>query len=177
MARRRRKPLSLIAWLLGVIISVSGAYIIYQVRVATIENMAQRQIERSHAAIQKIQQQQQARRQLAAPQPMTRPEERAVQHERAVAARLRQAEVAEAARAKEEAWNRYYQPPKACICPESVSRTLACEASERKTRRQFEAAWANGQLQTHQEQQGYASQQQQDTKPEPYFMMRPTSQQ
>lgn len=150
MARRRRKPLSPINWLLGVIISVSGAYLIYQVRVAAVENMAQRQIERSQAAIQKIQQKQQAEQRQVAPQPVIIPEQLALQQERAVAARLRQAEIAAAARAKEEAWDRYYQPPKACIYPESDGRKLACEASERKTRRQFEAAWTNGQLQAKQ---------------------------
>lgn len=66
-----------IAWVPGVIISVSGAYIVYQVRVAALKNMAKRQIERSHAAIQKIQQQQQARRleQQAPPSPRAQQDE------------------------------------------------------------------------------------------------------
>ena len=145
MARRRRKPSSPIAWLLGVIISVSGAYIIYQMRVAAIENMAQRQIERSQAAIQKIQQQQQARRELQAQAPSINPEERARLQ---VAARLRQAELAAAARAKEEAWARFYQPPYSCIYPESNKRAAVCDAAESRNRKQFEADWASGQLQT-----------------------------
>lgn len=147
MARRHRKPLSPIAWLLGVIITVSGAYIIYQVRVAAVENMAQRQIERSQAAIQKIQQQQQARRELQAQAPSINPEERARQQ---VAARLRQAELAAAARAKEKAWERFYLPPRTCVYPESNQRADVCHAWEGKARQQFEDAWAAGQLQAKQ---------------------------
>ncbi|MCM2317826.1 MAG: hypothetical protein NDI93_00675 [Pseudomonas sp.] len=152
MARRRRKPLSPIAWLLAVIISVSGAYIVYQVRVAAIENMAQRQIERSQAAIQKIQQQQQARQNLAAPGPTLSQDELARQvapeqqrqAERVVAARLRQAELA----AKDDAWDRFYQPPRACMYPESDQRKQVCDASAIKAREEFEKAWAVGQLQS-----------------------------
>lgn len=45
-----------IAWLLGLISSILDAYIIiYQVRVEAVENIAQRQIERSQAAMQKVQ--------------------------------------------------------------------------------------------------------------------------
>lgn len=152
MARRRRKPLSPIAWLLGVIISVSGAYAIYQVRVATVENMAQRQIERSQAAVQKIQLQQQARQDLAAPRPTLSPDELArqvapeqqQQAERVVAARLRQAELA----AKDDAWDRFYQPSRACMYPESDQRRQLCLASANKARERFEKAWAAGQIQT-----------------------------
>ncbi|MBV2132017.1 hypothetical protein KRX52_04290 [Pseudomonas sp. MAP12] len=155
MARRRRKPLSPISWLLGVIISVSGAYIIYQVRVAAIENMAQRQIERSQAAIQKLQQQQQARQQLAAPRPTLSPEELARQRESKEAERRRQAELATAARLrqaelakKDDAWDRFYQPPRACMYPESDMRKQVCDSSANKAREKFEAAWAAKQLQT-----------------------------
>lgn len=152
MARRHRKPLSPIAWLLGVIISVSGAYIVYQVRVAAIENMAQRQIERTQAAVQKIQQQQQARQDLAAPRPLLSPEQiarqQAAEHrrqaEQAAAARLRQSELA----AKDDAWERFYQPSRACMYPESDQRRQLCEASANKARERFEKAWAAGQLQT-----------------------------
>lgn len=152
MARRRRKPLSPIAWLLGVIISISGAYIIYQVRVAAIENMAQRQIERSQAAIQKIQQQQRARQQLVAPRPMLTPEqlarqqadERRRQAEMVAAARLRQAELAK----KERAWERFYQSPSSCIYPESDRRIAVCNSAESRARKQFEADWQAGQLQS-----------------------------
>lgn len=149
---RRRKPLSPIAWLLGVIISVSGAYIVYQVRVAAIENMAQRQIERSQAAVQKIQLQQQARQNLIAPQPTLSPDELARQEtaerrrqpEQAAAARLRQAELA----AKDDAWDRFYQPSRACMYPESDQRKQVCNASANKARERFEKAWAAGQMQT-----------------------------
>ncbi|SFP38865.1 hypothetical protein SAMN05216229_10292 [Geopseudomonas sagittaria] len=145
MARRPRKPLSSIAWLLGAIISVSGAYIVYQVRVAGMESRVQQKLERTQAAIQKIQQQQQARRELHAEAPSINPEERARQQ---VAARLRQAELAAAARAKEKAWERFYLPPNACIYPESDQRADVCHAWEGKARQQFEDAWASGQLQT-----------------------------
>ncbi|SEJ46259.1 hypothetical protein SAMN05216201_10964 [Pseudomonas linyingensis] len=152
MARRRHKPLSPIAWLLGVIISVLGAYIVYQVRVAAIENMAQRQIERSQAAVQKIQLQQQVRQNLIAPRSTLSPDELARQEtaerrrhaELVTAARLRQAELA----AKDDAWDRFYQPSRACMYPESNQRKLVCEASANKARERFEAAWKAGQLQS-----------------------------
>lgn len=149
MARRRRTPTSLIVWLLGVFISAAGSYAVYLASISAIKDMTQHQVERSQAAIQKIQQQEQERRrQQVLAQPTISLEERAQQHERAVAARLRQAELAAAARAKEEAWERYYEPSRACIYPESDSRTLVCEASERKARKQFEASWTTEQLQT-----------------------------
>lgn len=148
MARRRRRPLSPIAWLLGVIISVSGAYIAYQIRVAGIESRAQQKIERTQAAVQKMQQQQQAEQRQVAPQPAITPEERARQHVWAVAARLRQAELAAATRVKEQAWSRFFQPSSACIYPESNKRDAVCGAAESRARKQFETEWAAGQLQT-----------------------------
>ncbi len=62
MARRRRKPPSPIAWLLGVIVSVAGSYAVYLASVSAIKDMTKHQVERSQAAIQKIQQQEQERR-------------------------------------------------------------------------------------------------------------------
>lgn len=155
MARRRRRPLSPIAWLLGVIISVSGVYTVYQARTAAIENMAQRQIEHSRATTQKLQQQQQARQQQLAPQVPLSPEqlvhqqalqtaERRRQAELATAARLKQAELAK----KEEAWERFYSMPSSCRYPESDKRVDACKAAESRAWQQFEAAWTSGQLQS-----------------------------
>ncbi len=79
MARRHRKPLSPIAWLLGVIISVTGSYAVYRVSASVIQDMAQQRTEKAQAAIQKIQQQQQARQRLAAPPPRPTPEQLAKQ--------------------------------------------------------------------------------------------------
>lgn len=151
MARRRRKPLSPIAWLLVVIISVGGSYAVYRVSVSAIQDMTQHQTEKAQAAIQKLQQQQ-ARQRLASP-PRPTPEQLAKQQavdprrqaELVAAARLRQAELA----AKDDAWEHFYQPSRACMYPESDQRKQVCEASANKARQRFEKAWAAGQLQTH----------------------------
>lgn len=153
MAQRRRKPPSPIAWLLSVIISVGGSYAVYRVSASAIQDMTQQQTEKAQAAIQKIQQQQQARQRLAAPPPRPTPEQLARQQtidprrqaELVAAARLRQAELA----AKDDAWERFYQPSRACMYPESDQRKQVCEASANKARERFEKAWAAGQLQTH----------------------------
>ncbi len=60
------------------------------------------------------------------------------------AARLLQAELA----AKDDAWERFYQPSRACMYPESDQRKQVCEASANKARERFEKAWASGQLQS-----------------------------
>ncbi|MOA51470.1 hypothetical protein D3C78_1746220 [compost metagenome] len=65
-----------------------------------------------------------------------------------MAARLRQAELAAAARAKEQAWERFYQPPSSCIYPESGKRVAVCDAAENRARKQFETAWAADLLQS-----------------------------
>lgn len=155
MARHRRSPQHPIAWLLGVIISVAGTYAVFRVSVSSIEQLGQQRIEQAKALQQKIQQQQQARQHPIVPLPPISPEqlahqqaldeaERRRQAELAVAARLRQAELAK----KDDAWERFYQPPRACMYPESDLRKQVCDASANKAREKFEAAWAAGQLQS-----------------------------
>ena len=64
-------------------------------------------------------------------------------------------EIAEAKRAaelrKQEAWERYYHPPRACVHPENSQRIAVCLANEEKQRKEFELAWAE---QLQQERQG-----------------------
>lgn len=61
----------------------------------------------------------------------------------------RQREMAEAMAAqraaeqrKQEAWERFYQPPRACTYPESSRRVAVCQANEQKQREAFELTWA-----------------------------------
>lgn len=69
----------------------------------------------------------------------------------------RHREIAEAYRAaelrKQEAWERFYQPPRACLHPESVQRAEVCRANEQKQRKEFESAWAEQLLRERQAQQ------------------------
>lgn len=141
MARRRRKPHSPIAWLLGMTISVAGTYAVYQVSVASIEQLGKQRIAQAKEAQQRLQQKQQARQQLVAPEPTRSPEEIARQE---AAEQQRQAELVEAPRlkqaelaAKEDAWERFYQPSRACMYPESDQRKQVCEAAAQKAREKF----------------------------------------
>lgn len=149
MARRRRTPLSPTAWLLAVSFSVASSYAVYRVSTSAIQNLAAGQVERSQAAVQKIQQQQ--ARQAPQQQPLTpdqiarlQEQDQRWQAESAAAARLRQADLAR----KSDAWDRFYQPSRACMYPESDQRKQVCEASANKARERFEKAWASGQLQS-----------------------------
>lgn len=164
---RRRKPLSPQAWLLGLAGTLAIAYITYAARVAAIQNITDRQTARAQEAIQRIQQQQMERQQqarqpvyqhqaqqLVSPQAHAHPPRQpAVSAQEIRLERERIAQQIESARQraeleqrKNEAWERFFTPTRACTHPESPTRIEVCSAREARFRKEFEQRWATGEL-------------------------------
>lgn len=139
--RRSRKPRTPIEFLLLAGIVVAGMAFIYVKFAHTLE-----QITKPHAAQQPV-----PKPPVAAPATPSRPaapSDAEIQRHREIAEAYRAAELR-----KQEAWERFYQPPRACLHPESVQRAEVCRANEQKQRKEFESAWAEQLLRERQAQQ------------------------
>lgn len=139
--RRSRKPRTPIEFLLLAGIVVAGMAFIYVKFAHTLE-----QITKPHSAQQPV-----PKPPVAAPATPSRPAEPSdaeIQRYREIAEAYRAAD-----RRKQEAWERFYQPPRACLHPESVQRAEVCRANEQKQRKEFESAWAEQLLRERQAQQ------------------------
>lgn len=104
-------------------------------------------LERNEQGLARKEQQLKPRAQTPAQQP-TAPSDAEIQRHREIAEAYRAAELR-----KQEAWERFYQPPRACLHPESVQRAEVCRAHELKQRKAFESAWAEQLLRERQAQQ------------------------
>lgn len=131
----RRRPLTFKAWALGILGAIITTLVLYQARIAIIENMGQRQIERAEAMQQRLQQQ---ARQTAQP---TQPAPDPYAEQVAKAA-------AEAQRRHDNAWQNYYQPPKGCDVWRSDTHMVECVNHKMRAKAEFERKWAAGEIGT-----------------------------
>lgn len=132
----RRRPQSFQAWALGLIGTIITALILYYVRVAAIEHMGQRQIERAQATMQRLQEQQTQRASVQPPptDPMQhQPDPYEVQVMKAAT---------ESQRKHDEAWEQYYKPARGCDNWQSDSHMVECQNHKLRAKREFEQKWA-----------------------------------
>lgn len=139
--RRSRNPRTPAQFLILAGITLAGAVVTY----ATIHHALDQVMSGTHRQEQQLKQR----------PPVSAPTQRPAPPSDAETQRYR--EIAEAYRAaelrKQEAWERFYQPPRACLHPESVQRAEVCRANEQKQRKEFESAWAEQLLRERQAQQ------------------------
>lgn len=132
----RRRPLTFKAWALGVLGTIIAALVLYQGRVAIIEQMGQRQIERAEAMQQRLQQQARQPTPYATPA-STEPDPYAAQAAKAAA---------ESQRRHDEAWAGYYQPKKGCDVWQSDAHMVECVNHKMRAKEEFERMWAAGEF-------------------------------
>ncbi|QQE86943.1 hypothetical protein [Azotobacter chroococcum] len=166
MARRRKRP-SLEAWLFSVVGTFATVYLGHQAIVGHIHRVTDRQIAQSQETLRRIQQQQMERQQQAR-QPVYQhqaqqlvsqqahahpPRQQAVSDQEIQLERERVAQQIESVRQraeldqrKDEAWERFFTPTRACTQPESPTRIEVCSAREARFRKEFAQRWAAGEL-------------------------------
>ena len=135
LMRRRRKPRPLPEILLRAGITVVGLAILYATTIHMLERITKQNTQ--HA-------------QQLEPKPLMpgstmrpstpAPSEADIQRQREMAEAMAAQRAAE--QRKQEAWERFYQPPRACTYPESSRRVAVCQANEQKQREAFELTWA-----------------------------------
>ena len=150
----RRRPLTFQAWALGLIGTIITALVVYYARVAIIEQMGQRQIAHTQAALQKLQEQQ-ARQAAARKQQALERQHRQTMSEqeaqRQAAADSRRAIEAQRARIDERrrhdaAWESFYKPMRGCEIWQSDSHMVECQNHKIRAKREFEQKWAAGEI-------------------------------
>lgn len=134
----RRRPQSFQAWALGLIGTIITATVLYYGRVAIIEHMGQRQIERTQAAIQKFQDQQAKRL-----EPQHRPAQQPQRQPDSYDAQVMKA-AAESQRKHDAAWDQFYKPLRGCDNWQSNSHMVECQNHRLRAKREFEEKWAAG---------------------------------
>lgn len=134
---RRRKPRSLREYLAYTAISLAAAWAAYELRLHFLEQRLEHRLDRAQQQSAKLL----SGQHLSAPQtPPRQLSEADVQKMRAEqAARMERARVAQD---KQDAWERFYQPPPRCLYPEDSNRAAVCRANELKQHKAFELAWA-----------------------------------
>jgi IS5 family transposase len=135
----RRRPQTFQSWALGLIGVLITCVVMYYARVAAIEYMAERQIERTQAAMAKIQEQAARQQQQLRTAPL--PTHQADQYDAQV---MRAA--AESQRQHEEAWERFYQAPRGCDNWKTDQQMVECQNHKLRAKREFEQKWAAGEL-------------------------------
>ena len=150
----RRRPLTFQTWALGLVGTIITALVVYYARVAIIEQMGQRQIAHTQAALQKLQEQQ-AQQVAARAQPALQRQHRQTmsseEAKRQAAADSRQAVEAQRARIDEQrqhdaAWESFYKPMRGCDNWQSDSHMVECQNHKLRAKREFEQKWAAGEF-------------------------------
>lgn len=137
----RRHPLTVKGWLLGLAGTIVTALALYYGRVAVIEHMMARQIERTEARMAHIQQQQSER--LAARQASQAQQQQPTQstYDDQVAKAFN-----ESKKRHDAAWDSYYVPPKGCDIWRGDTHMVECVNHKMRARKEFEQKWAAGEL-------------------------------
>ncbi|MDH4564098.1 hypothetical protein [Pseudomonas sp. BN411] len=150
----RRRPLTFQTWALGLVGTIITALVVYYARVAIIEQMGQRQIAHTQAALQK-RQEQQAQQVAARAQPALQRQHRQTmsseEAKRQAAADSRRAVEAQRARIDEQrqhdaAWESFYKPMRGCDNWQSDSHMVECQNHKLRAKREFEQKWAAGEF-------------------------------
>ncbi|WP_430317845.1 hypothetical protein [Pseudomonas nitroreducens] len=131
----RRRPQSFQSWALGLIGVLITCVVMYYARVAAIEYMAERQIERAQAAMAKLQEQAARQQQQLRPTP---PAPRQVDQVMKAAA--------ESQRQHDAAWDKFYQAPRGCDNWKTDQQMVECQNHKLRAKRDFEQQWAAGKL-------------------------------
>lgn len=150
----RRRPLTFQAWALGLIGTIITALVVYYARVAIIEQMGQRQIAHTQAALQKLQEQQAQQAAARKQQALERQHRQTMSEQEAqrqAAADSRRAIEAQRARIDERrqhdaAWESFYKPMRGCEIWQSDSHMVECQNHKIRAKREFEQKWAAGEI-------------------------------
>lgn len=135
----RRRPQTFQSWALGLIGVLITCVVMYYARVAAIEYMAERQIERTQAAMAKIQEQAARQQQQLRPTP---PPSRPV--DQYVAQVMKAA--AESQRQHDAAWDKFYQAPRGCDNWKTDQQMVECQNHKLRAKREFEQKWGAGEV-------------------------------
>lgn len=136
----RRRPQTFQSWALGLIGVLITCVVMYYARVAAIEYMAERQIERAQAAMAKIQEQAARQQQLrTTPSPTHQVDQYDAQVMKAAA---------ESQRQHDAAWDKFYQAPRGCDNWKTDQQMVECQNHKLRAKRDFEQQWAAGKLKT-----------------------------
>ncbi|MCP8465903.1 hypothetical protein NK553_18285 [Pseudomonas sp. ZM23] len=137
MARRRSQSFQ--SWSLGLISVIITGLVMYYARVAAIDYFAARQMERTQAALEKIQQQ--ATRQQ---QQQFRPAPSPAPVDEYDAQVMKAAD--ESQRQHDAAWEKYYQEPRGCNNWRTDQQMVECLEYKSRAKREFEQKWAAGEF-------------------------------
>lgn len=136
--KRRHKPRSALEYCIYAAISLASLLAGNEIRLHYMDKHAEHALSRV----------QQFTPQSPLPAPrasVSQPSEADLQRKREIAEATAAQRAAE--QRKREAWEQFYQPPRACLVPESEQRVAVCLANEQKQKAAFELAWAQGGLQ------------------------------
>lgn len=133
----RRRPQTFQSWALGLIGVLITCVVMYYARVAAIEYIAERQIERAQAAMAKIQEQ--AARQQQQLRPTPPPSHQVDQYD----AQVMKA-AAESQRQHDAAWEKFYQAPRGCDNWKTDQQMVECQNHKLRAKREFEQKWSSG---------------------------------
>ncbi|MBD9634619.1 hypothetical protein [Pseudomonas sp. PDM19] len=135
MARRRSRSFQ--SWALGLVGVIVTAVVMYYVRVAAIDYIAERQIERTQRALEKLQALNTRPSTASAPQTYRQQDQYDAEVVRVAAETQRQHDIA---------WERFYQPPRGCDNWRSDQHMVECVEHKNHAKHEFEVKWAAGQL-------------------------------
>ncbi|MGF6695188.1 hypothetical protein M2318_005289 [Metapseudomonas resinovorans] len=150
----RRRPLTFQAWVLGLIGTILAALVVYYGRVAIIEQMGQRQIAHTQAALQKLQEQQAQQAATRNQQALQRQQRQTMSEQEAqrqAAIQSQRAVEAQRARIDEQrqhdaAWESFYKPMRGCEIWQSDSHMVECQNHKIRAKREFEEKWVAGEI-------------------------------